>query len=258
MSCSESDRALLAGGERQQLPTERADCSIRLSSCGHRKEEWDSPDPDRTCVCPAGKSLYRKGQRNVTRGYVGEHFRGAKRDCVPCSLRDRCLRHPERTEARQVAFFRGGTPTVTNPFTQVMKVRIDTVEGRSRYAAPQAALEQAYRFDRPVGRRYWRANDYDLREHAQRNRPTLGPRLAGKLHFFTGDMDDFYLNLAVYRMQEFLRSTTDPKSDAEFTYGRPARGHSWHAFPRAELVRRMGAHVRERMPAGEGAAGWSY
>ena len=29
----------------------------------------------RTCVCPAGKSLYRKGASNVTNGYVGEHFR---------------------------------------------------------------------------------------------------------------------------------------------------------------------------------------
>ncbi len=98
----------------------------------------------RTCVCPAGKSLYRKGQRNVTRGYVGEHFRGAKRDCVPCPLRVRCLRHPERTQARQVAFFRGGTPGVPNPFTQRMKVRIDTREGRSRYAARFGTVEPVF------------------------------------------------------------------------------------------------------------------
>jgi hypothetical protein len=111
--------------------------------------------------------------------------------------------------------------------------------------------------DRSVAE-YWRANDYDLREYAQRHWETLGPKLAGKLHFFTGDMDDFYLNLAVYRMEDFLKSTTNPKSDAEFTYGRPTKGHSWHAFPWAELVRRMGAHVRERLPAGESAAGWSY
>jgi IS5 family transposase len=35
----------------------------------------------RTCVCPAGKSLYRKGATNVTKDYIGEHFQGAKRDC---------------------------------------------------------------------------------------------------------------------------------------------------------------------------------
>ncbi len=41
----------------------------------------------RTGVCPAGKSLYRTGAANVSNGYVGAHFRGAKRDCAPCALR---------------------------------------------------------------------------------------------------------------------------------------------------------------------------
>ena len=49
-----------------------------------------------------------------------------------------------------------------------------------------------------------RDNGYDLREYAQRNWATFGPKLAGKLHFFAGDMDDFYLNLAVYQFEEFL------------------------------------------------------
>jgi S-formylglutathione hydrolase FrmB len=105
---------------------------------------------------------------------------------------------------------------------------------------------------------YMRENGYDLREYAQRNWGTIGPKLAGKLHFFSGDMDDFYLNVAVYRMEEFLKGTTNPKSDATFTYGRPTKGHSWHAFPWAELVRQMGTHVRARLPAGESAARWSY
>ena len=68
-------------------------------------------DPEaRTCVCPAGKSLYRTGRALVTKGHVGEHFRGAKRDCVPCALRAQCFRTPATTAARQVAFFRGKTP----------------------------------------------------------------------------------------------------------------------------------------------------
>jgi hypothetical protein len=105
---------------------------------------------------------------------------------------------------------------------------------------------------------YWRDNGYDLREYAQRNWTTLGPKLAGKLHFFAGDMDDFYLNLAVYRFEEFAKSATNPASDAEFTYGRPMKGHSWHAFPWAELVRRMGAHVKSRTPAGDDPRVWNY
>lgn len=54
----------------------------------------------RTCVCPAGKSLYRKGQNLVTKGFVSEQFRGAKRDCAPCVLRAQCLRTPEKTTTR--------------------------------------------------------------------------------------------------------------------------------------------------------------
>ena len=64
----------------------------------------------RPCVCPAGKFLYRKGARNVTNGNVGEHLRGARRDCAPCALRAQCLRTPETTVVRNVALFRGREP----------------------------------------------------------------------------------------------------------------------------------------------------
>jgi hypothetical protein len=104
---------------------------------------------------------------------------------------------------------------------------------------------------------YMREQGYDLREYAQQNWATLGPKVAHKLHFFSGDMDDFYLNLAVYRFEEFLKGAT-PGKEVEFTYGRPMKGHSWHAFPWAELVRHMGAHVAKYAPAGENSRAWQY
>jgi hypothetical protein len=111
--------------------------------------------------------------------------------------------------------------------------------------------------DRDVAR-HMRENGYDLREYAQRNWASLGPKLAGKLHFFTPDMDDFYLNLAVYRFEEFLKSTTNPRSDAEFFWGRPMKGHSWHIEPWADFVRRIAATIRKQAPAGEDTRAWSY
>jgi hypothetical protein len=104
---------------------------------------------------------------------------------------------------------------------------------------------------------YMRDNGYDLRDYAQKNWDTLGPKVAGKLHFFAGDMDDFYLNLAVYKFEEFLKGTELGKS-VPFVYGRPTKGHSWHVMPWAELVRQMGAYVRKNAPAGEDAASWWY
>ena len=85
----------------------------------------------RTCVCPAGKSLYRKGAANVTKGYVGAHFRGAKRDCVPCPLRARCLRTPKTTAVRNVVFFhdRVAAPPKPETHTARMKAKIDTPQG---------------------------------------------------------------------------------------------------------------------------------
>ena len=44
----------------------------------------------RTCICPAGKALYRSGKELGFGNFVGERFRGAKRDCGPCPHRTRC------------------------------------------------------------------------------------------------------------------------------------------------------------------------
>ena len=117
--------------------------------------------------------------------------------------------------------------------------------------------KQTGKIDRAVAT-YWREHGFDLRDYAERNWMTIGPKLAGKLHFFAGDMDDFYLNLAVYRFEEFLRSTTNPKSDAEFTYGRPMKGHSWHQHTWADMVRRIAGAVRSAAPPGENTSAWSY
>jgi transposase len=98
----------------------------------------------RTCVCPAGKRLYRKGRNNVTRGYIAEHFRGTKRDCVPCTHRARCLRTPGTTTVRQVAFFRGRVVTAPETHTARMKQRIDSPAGRARYGQRFATVEPVY------------------------------------------------------------------------------------------------------------------
>ncbi|MGI8499035.1 MAG: alpha/beta hydrolase-fold protein [Gemmatimonadaceae bacterium] len=105
---------------------------------------------------------------------------------------------------------------------------------------------------------YMRDHGYDLRDYAQRNWPTLGPKIAGKLHFFAGDMDNYHLNLAVYDFQDFLRQTTSPHYEAQFTYGRPLKGHSWHAFTWSELVLQLADYIKQRAPAGQDIASWTY
>ena len=100
----------------------------------------------RTCVCPAGKSLYRKGRNLVINGYVGEQFRGAQRDCLPCTHRAQCLRTPEKTQTRQVMFFHGRVARPPKPETHTarMKRRLDSPEGRTQYGQRFGTVEPVF------------------------------------------------------------------------------------------------------------------
>jgi hypothetical protein len=76
---------------------------------------------------------------------------------------------------------------------------------------------------------YWQEN-YDLGYILKRDWATLGPKLEGKLHIYVGDMDNYYLNNAVYLMEEFLESTTDPYYAGEVKYGDRFE-HCWNGDP---------------------------
>ena len=97
-----------------------------------------------TCRCPAGKTLRRSGTNVVTRGFVADHFRGAKQACGPCPLRARCLRTPEKTPIRQVAFFRGPAPGRPESYTARMQRRLDTPQGRAQYGRRFATVEPVF------------------------------------------------------------------------------------------------------------------
>lgn len=53
------------------------------------------------------EAIYSNGSNCTFNGYAAMKFRGAERDCVPCALRDQCLRTPDKTRARQISFFQG-------------------------------------------------------------------------------------------------------------------------------------------------------
>lgn len=82
--------------------------------------------------------------------------------------------------------------------------------------------------DREVAE-YWKEN-YDLRYILERDWATLGPKLKGKIRVYCGDMDNYYLNNAVYLMEEFLESTKDPYYAGEVKYGDRAE-HCWNGDP---------------------------
>jgi hypothetical protein len=102
-------------------------------------------DPDnRTCSCPAGKSLTRSGTHRDKRGYEGEQFRGSINDCKHCPLRAQCLRTPDKTVVRHVAFIRGKSADAQESATQRMKRKVDSPQGRRRYGRRFAVVEPVF------------------------------------------------------------------------------------------------------------------
>ncbi|HSO23421.1 MAG TPA: alpha/beta hydrolase-fold protein [Chondromyces sp.] len=113
----------------------------------------------------------------------------------------------------------------------------------------------------------WREN-YDLRHILERDWDVLGPKLAGKIHIFTGDMDNYYLNNAVYLMEDFLESTTDPYYAGEVDYGDRAE-HCWngdHANPNhisrlrynTMYLERILKRIEASAPEGADLESWRY
>jgi hypothetical protein len=98
---------------------------------------------------------------------------------------------------------------------------------------------------------YMRDHGYDLRDYAEKNWPTIGKSLVGKIHIYTGDMDNFFLAYAVYHMQDFLESTKDPYYAGEIMFGRPMKGHGWQPWTSAQLIKIMADHIAKNAPAGE-------
>jgi hypothetical protein len=62
---------------------------------------------------------------------------------VPCALRDQCLRTPDKTLVRQVAFFNQSQGSA-HKHTDAMRRRIDSAEGRALYGRRIATVEPVF------------------------------------------------------------------------------------------------------------------
>jgi hypothetical protein len=112
------------------------------------------------------------------------------------------------------------------------------------------------KIDRTVAA-YMRDHGYDLRYYLEQNWATIGPKLVGKLHIYCGDMDNFYLNLAVYKLEDGLNRLSNPAYGGSFEYGRPMKGHGWTPLNQAQLLTVMANHITLNAPAGADAS-WKY
>jgi transposase len=109
-----------------------------------RPADFTYDERRRTCICPAGKRLYKNGANVTIGGLTGMKFTAPKSACRPCGLRDQCLRHPQKTSVRQVVFFTGCTRDAGETFTAKMKRKIDSARGRAIYQRRLATAEPVF------------------------------------------------------------------------------------------------------------------
>ena len=95
-------------------------------------------------ICPAGKRMYRNGRNCRIGGFDVIKFRGTLGNCGSCPLRAQCLRHPERTRVRQVAFIVGRTASAPEKFLDKMKRKIDSARGRYEYSRRLGIIEPVF------------------------------------------------------------------------------------------------------------------
>jgi transposase len=110
----------------------------------YRPQDFTLDPQTGICTCPAGKQLYRNGSNCLHNGHLASKYSGTLRDCLPCEQRAQCLRTPEKTKIRQVAFFRGKGDTTEETHTDRMKRAIDSAEGKARYGRRFATVEPVF------------------------------------------------------------------------------------------------------------------
>lgn len=115
----------------------------RKATRHYRPQDFAYDEEAGTCLCPAGRHLYQNGANCIHNGFIAVKFQGAQRDCLPCALRDKCLRTPEKTKTRQVCFFRGKADPQESA-TDRMKRAIDSERGRELYGRRFATVEPVF------------------------------------------------------------------------------------------------------------------
>jgi hypothetical protein len=104
---------------------------------------------------------------------------------------------------------------------------------------------------------YWR-DHMDLTQYLKTHWPEIGPKLAGKIHVWVGDMDTYYLNDAVHEMEKFLITTSNPAWGGSIVYG-VRKPHCWTGpLSPAEQIRNMAQEIASHAPPDADTSWWRY
>lgn len=122
------------------------------------------------------------------------------------------------------------------------------------------------KIDREVAK-YWREH-YDLGHILKRDWAKIGSKLEGKIHIYVGEADNYFLNDAVYLVEDFLKTTKNPHYNGVVDY-EPRAEHCWNGdHTRPNAISRLRYHqfyapkIVERIlksaPPGADLTSWRY
>jgi hypothetical protein len=84
---------------------------------------------------------------------------------------------------------------------------------------------------------------YDLKLVLETNWRGMGPKLAGKIHIWVGDSDDYFLNAAVRRFKDSMDQRSNPKFDGTILIEARA-GHASGGWTRKEMLDAMAKRMK--------------
>lgn len=138
----------IADGQMRQRDPRYADASMHKPGSQAKffqPKDFTFDREQGTCVCPAGQTLKLNSANATINGRQAIVFKGTTATCEGCPLRKQCLRKPDVTAVRQVAFFHGAVESkLPNPHCRAMREKIDGAEGRAIYAHRMGLIEPVF------------------------------------------------------------------------------------------------------------------
>jgi transposase len=129
-----------ADAERHRRPVDKRKTDKRKKYFS--VEDFNYDDETNKLVCPAGHNLYVRSRNWADdKGNKRIIYQATKKACGACDLRTKCLRNPDKTEARQVSIVDRNRP---GSLTDEMRDKIDTPEGRKMYSKRLGIVEPVF------------------------------------------------------------------------------------------------------------------
>lgn len=144
------DPRFATAGRHKNLPAPGERIKVPKSS----KERYTVADfrvdiENRSCVCPAGKTLWLRCARGRIGRQIFMQFQGHKADCASCRLRPQCVRSVTQKSPRLVNFLleslppEPNAPVRENALTR-MRHKIDSTLGRYYYGMRLGIVEPVF------------------------------------------------------------------------------------------------------------------